>query len=147
MSRESVRRTVREQCLTELRQRGREGYKMHNIHESTMTSRSIGVAYSTEPSQSRILTNLPPPYTWTGARAGELRYIKALASPPNTHSQLTFAAPTRRTSPRRQHSSLAPNSPPSASIPRCSSRNRHTFAPRSPARSSKARRNPSHSTM
>ncbi|KAJ4412844.1 hypothetical protein N0V91_000606 [Didymella pomorum] len=46
---------------------------MHNIHESTTTSRSIGVAYSTEPSQSRILTNLPPPYTWTGARAGELR--------------------------------------------------------------------------
>ncbi|KAJ4384631.1 PAB1 binding protein [Didymella sp. IMI 355093] len=37
------------------------------------TSFRIGVAYSTEASQSRVLTNLPPPYTWTGARAGELR--------------------------------------------------------------------------
>ncbi|KAF1928819.1 uncharacterized protein M421DRAFT_4659 [Didymella exigua CBS 183.55] len=38
-----------------------------------MTTQSIGVAYSTEPALTRIHTNLPPPYTWTGARAGELR--------------------------------------------------------------------------
>lgn len=48
---------------------------MHNTQETIITTRSIGVAYSTEPSPIRILTNLPPPYTWTGARAGELRYV------------------------------------------------------------------------
>jgi hypothetical protein len=49
---------------------------MHNMREMTLT-RSIGMAYSTEPSPTRVLTNLPPPYTWTGARAGELRYVVA----------------------------------------------------------------------
>ena len=48
---------------------------MHTMRETTITTRSIGVAYSTEPSPTRILANLPPPYTWTGARAGELRYV------------------------------------------------------------------------
>lgn len=48
---------------------------MHNTRETTITTRSIGMAYSTEPSPTRILTNLPPPYTWSGARAGELRCV------------------------------------------------------------------------
>lgn len=62
---------------------------MHTIRESSITTRSIGVAYSTEPPQNRILTNLPPPYTWTGARAGELRYDDPLRSLPNAHPRLT----------------------------------------------------------
>lgn len=48
---------------------------MHNMRETTAHTSNIGVACSTEPIRARVLTNLPPPYTWTGTRAGELRYV------------------------------------------------------------------------
>lgn len=62
---------------------------MHHIRETTLI-RSISMAYSTEPSPTRILTNLPPPYTWTGARVGELRYARKGAS--STHHQTNLSS-------------------------------------------------------
>lgn len=48
---------------------------MHNMREITARTSDIGVACSTESIRARVLTNLPPPYTWTGTRAGALRYV------------------------------------------------------------------------
>jgi hypothetical protein len=45
------------------------------MRETTAHTSNIGVACSTEPIRARVVTNLPPPYTWTGTRAGELRYV------------------------------------------------------------------------
>lgn len=45
------------------------------MRETTAHTSNIGVACSTEPIRARVFTNLPPPYTWTGTRAGELRYV------------------------------------------------------------------------